>query len=81
MAASESQLFLINDILDMSKIESGKFTIEESSYSIQELVRGVKQMLALRVQDKGLELTIEQYSEPHKLYGDPQRIKQILRNA
>ncbi len=79
--AGQAQLNLVNDILDMSKIESGKFTIEETPYDLARLLRDIENMLKLRVQDAALELLVEQKSrEEYKLVGDSHRIGQILIN-
>ncbi|HIJ24016.1 MAG: response regulator [Gammaproteobacteria bacterium] len=79
--AGRSQLALVNDILDMSKIESGKFTIDDALYNFSELLNSVEKMVSIRAQDAGLTLSIEQQNrESHKLIGDSQRISQILIN-
>jgi PAS domain S-box-containing protein len=79
--AGRGQLALVNDILDMSKIESGKFTIEENPYSFATLLQDVKHMLTTRAQDSGLELVIDQGNhEEFLLLGDGQRIGQVLIN-
>ena len=80
-SAGRSQLALVNDILDMSKIESGKFSVENIPYDLSQLLNEIKSMLSIRVRDAGLELLVEQKnSEAHKLVGDRQRIGQILIN-
>jgi len=79
--AGRSQLSLVNDILDMSKIESGKFTIDEHPYNISVLLQDVEHMLATRAHEAGTALIIEQQNrEEYLLIGDGQRIGQILIN-
>ncbi|MBT3197119.1 MAG: DUF3365 domain-containing protein [Gammaproteobacteria bacterium] len=79
--AGRSQLALVNDILDMSKIESGRFTIEESPYDLSLLLHDIEYMLSTRVKDAGLEFQMVQKNhEEHLLLGDGQRIGQILIN-
>ncbi len=79
--AGLSQLALVNDILDISKIESGKFSIDEAPYSFGELLYDIERMFLLRAQDAGITLRIKQDNEePNKLIGDRQRIAQILIN-
>ena len=79
--AGLAQLALVNDILDMSKIESGKFTIEELPFDLDKLLHDIQGMLAIRAQDAGLELMVEQNNrETHLLVGDKYRIGQILIN-
>jgi len=78
---AESLLGLINDILDFSKIEAGKMTLEATDFDLQELVEELASTLALRAQDKGLELLYSIASEvPTLLRGDPGRLRQILTN-
>ncbi len=80
-SAGMAQLALINDILDMSKLESGKFTIEEAPYDLTFLLQDIKHMFQTRAADAGLELLIEQQNEEaFLLIGDGQRIGQILNN-
>jgi two-component system, sensor histidine kinase len=79
--AGRNQLALVNDILDMSKIESGKFTIEERAYDLSVLLHDIEQVLAIRAHDKGVVLSVDQQNLlQHKLIGDAQRIGQILIN-
>ncbi|MBT3488414.1 MAG: response regulator [Gammaproteobacteria bacterium] len=79
--AGRGQLALVNDILDMSKIESGKFTVEEQPYSLTRLLQDIEQMFSVPVKDAGLELVVEQQNhEEYMLIGDVQRIRQILIN-
>ncbi len=79
--AGRTQLALVNDILDMSKIESGKFTIDKAPFDLALLLKDLEHMLSVRAQDAGLEFTIEQTNpESHLLLGDATRISQILIN-
>ncbi len=79
--AGTAQLNLVNDILDMSKIESGKYTIDEIPFNLSRLLENIEGMLAIRVQDAGLTLEIvEQNHEVYELIGDSNRISQILIN-
>ncbi len=80
--AGRNQLALVNDILDMSKIQSGKFTIEETPYNLEALLREVDAMLSVKAKDSGSRLTISQKPPQQQTYlvGDAQRINQILLN-
>ncbi len=79
--AGRNQLALVNDILDMSKIESGKFTIDEMPYDLSQLMRDLQHMLSVRARDAGLEFLVTQHhQDPHLLVGDVARIGQILIN-
>ncbi len=79
--AAESLLGLINDLLDMSKIESGKMHLVEREYSTTEALRSIVSMIRVRSIEK--ELTFDVVIDeifPQKLYGDDGKIKQILLN-
>lgn len=79
--SAESLLNLINDILDLSKIESGKLEVEEIPLNIRQVAEEVMDLLVYRVKDKGLGIgCIVDPSIPDKLIGDPSRIRQILLN-
>ena len=68
-------------IMDMSKIESGKFAIDDIRYNLPKLLQELWQMLAVRAQDAGVRFSVEiLYEERMLLNGDPQRIHQILTN-
>ncbi|MBT5747089.1 MAG: response regulator, partial [Gammaproteobacteria bacterium] len=80
-SAGHGQLALVNDILDMSKIESGKFSIDERPYNLSVLLHDVAQMFSIQAHDAGLQLVINQTNlEEHLLLGDGQRVGQILNN-
>ena len=79
--AGRNQLALVNDILDLSKIESGKFTIDKTLYDLSSLLEDLEHIFLIRAKTLGSELTIEQRNSEHfQLIGDPQRITQILIN-
>ncbi|MCF8374656.1 MAG: response regulator [Bacteroidales bacterium] len=74
-------LTIINDILDFSKIESGLIDLEEIDFSLFEEVKNVKNLLALKVDEKRLYLRSKiDPNIPKILSGDPTRLKQILIN-
>jgi PAS domain S-box-containing protein len=74
-------LSLINDILDLAKIESGRLSLEQTSFSLDTLLDKVSQSLAARAHGKGLELIVRAAPEtPLNLRGDPLRLRQILVN-
>jgi len=79
--ASDLLLGVINDILDISKIESGKMTIEKADFDLKELVTNVTDMLMVQAQEKDISLDVnyEKISN-FKLLGDSLRISQILTN-
>ncbi len=76
-----SQLALVNDILDMSKIESGKFSVQNAPYDLTALLKRVENMLMIKAQDAGITLVVDQQNrEEFKLIGDEQRVQQVLIN-
>lgn len=79
--ASESLLGLINDVLDLSKIESGKVHLVEQEYSFEELLRSIIPMIRVRSNLKNLDFKVEVDEKlPQKLYGDDGKIKQVVLN-
>ncbi len=79
--ASKMLLTLINDILDMSKIESGKMDIVPVTYDTGNMLSDIVNMIWVRAREKGLEFHIDvEEHTPAKLFGDEVRIKQILIN-
>ena len=80
-AASKMLLNLINDILDMSKFESGQMKITPVEYGIGDMLSDIVGMLWIRAKEKGLEFHIDVDPElPSRFIGDEVRIKQILIN-
>lgn len=80
-AAGKLLLHLVNDILDMSKLESGKMELSEAEYKLGDMLSDIIGMVWLPAREKGLDLHVEVDPElPARLYGDEIRIKQILIN-
>ena len=80
-SSGESLLLIINDILDISKIEAGKLQIESLDFDLLQAVEDVLQLLAPRAHSKGLELTCRiDPCLPASLNGDPYRFRQVLTN-
>ena len=79
--ASESLLGLINDLLDMSKIESGKMNLVEQEYDTEDLMRSIVKMIRVRSREKDLffDVNIDE-TLPRRLYGDAGKIKQVVLN-
>jgi signal transduction histidine kinase/CheY-like chemotaxis protein/HPt (histidine-containing phosphotransfer) domain-containing protein len=79
--SADNLLVIINDILDLSKIEAGKIIIEQVPFSLKEVTESVRDMLLLKAEEKGLQLRlIRDAAIPDRLVGDPTRISQILIN-
>ena len=80
-SSGKTLLFLINDILDMSKIESGKMEILRVEYDLSVLIMDLWNIIFLRAQEKGLTIQFSlEETLPRVLYGDDVRIKQIVTN-
>ena len=79
--SGETLLTLINDILDLSKVESGKLQLETVPFSPGELVDRVVQVVGVRAKEKGLQLKVElERSLPARVLGDPTRVQQVVTN-
>jgi signal transduction histidine kinase/CheY-like chemotaxis protein/HPt (histidine-containing phosphotransfer) domain-containing protein len=80
--SSEQLLTIINDILDFSKIEAGKLEIEKQAFDLRECVESAADLLAGRVAEKGLDLSIYMIDGelPGALAGDVTRLRQIIVN-
>ena len=79
--ASESLLGIINDILDLSKIESGSMNLVEREYDTFELLNAVVTMIRVRAVEKDLDFRIDiDRNIPSRLYGDDGKIKQVILN-
>ncbi len=80
-SAGHTLLSLINDILDISKIESGKMEILPVTYSVFSVLNDSYNMVAIRARDKNLELNLDISPDiPSALFGDEVRIKQVINN-
>jgi PAS domain S-box-containing protein len=76
-----SLLGLINDILDLARVESGRLTIEQTAFDLENLSDNVIEMLGVRAHAKGLEIIGHIMPDvPRHLIGDPLRIRQVLIN-
>ncbi|OQX96425.1 hypothetical protein B6I21_01070 [candidate division KSB1 bacterium 4572_119] len=79
--SADALLSLINDILDFSKIEAGKLTLEDIDFNLYSTLEEVSDMLAMRAQNKGLELIcLIDPNIPSIVRGDPGRLRQIIIN-
>ena len=79
--SGESLLALLNDILDLSKIEARKLELEILDFELQVLLEDTAELLAVKAQEKGLELVcLIDPALPLRLRGDPGRLRQILLN-
>jgi CheY-like chemotaxis protein len=79
--AGDNLLNLINDILDLSKVEASQLELEQTNFSLNDHLEIVTEMVAARVNEKGLTLVCEiAPNVPTDLVGDPTRLRQVLLN-
>ncbi|ABO50662.1 PAS/PAC sensor hybrid histidine kinase [Desulforamulus reducens MI-1] len=77
----EQLMDLINDILDLSKIESGKLVMEETSFSLRKLIHEAVNVIESKFLEQNVEMKIDIEQNLHdQLKGDPTRIRQVLYN-
>ena len=80
-AAGESLLNLINDVLDISKVEAGQLAIDQMDFDLRELVETLCEVLGVRARERGVEFVCHLAPDiPRHLTGDPTRLSQILFN-
>jgi PAS domain S-box-containing protein len=80
-SSSDGLLNLINEILDLSRIESGKLSLEERPFDLRQIAEGVVSGQRMKAEEKGLalEVQVDDRLPPH-LLGDPVKIGQVLTN-
>jgi signal transduction histidine kinase/DNA-binding response OmpR family regulator len=79
-SSSEHLLELINDLLDFSRIGSGKLTLDARSFNLSDLFEEAFETLAPKAKEKGLEVILKQNINPDQVIGDPLRLRQIVIN-
>jgi signal transduction histidine kinase/CheY-like chemotaxis protein/ligand-binding sensor domain-containing protein len=80
-ASSQNLLVILNDILDSSKMEAGKLTLEQVAFRLPEAVRGLGTLFRHTAASKGLSLSVEvAEAVPQAVLGDPVRLQQVLVN-
>jgi PAS domain S-box-containing protein len=79
--AGRALLGVINNVLDLSKVEAGEMSLEDEPFDLRELVRDLSQMLTPQAAAKGIELIVQPASAlPRMVRGDEARLRQILTN-
>jgi signal transduction histidine kinase len=73
-------LFLINDVLDISKLEAGKITLDNKTFNLYKMISNIKDMFEPQIINKQLEFIFEYNEKVQNIYSDKQRIKQIVKN-
>jgi len=80
-ASARSLLTIIDDILDFSKLEAGKFAVRCDDFDVRQMLQEVAELLAPRAHAKGIELVHRVATDvPHAIRGDVDRVKQVLTN-
>jgi signal transduction histidine kinase/CheY-like chemotaxis protein len=80
-SSAETLLTLLNDILDLSKIEAGKLILDPIEFDLSELIHQAAKTVYYQAHQKGVELLLEVSQDvPHMIVGDPVRLRQILVN-
>lgn len=79
-AASQHLLSIINDVLDLSKIEAERVQLESTPFHLSAVLDGVRSIIAESAHDKGLQIDVDDDAVPHWLRGDPTRLRQALLN-
>lgn len=79
--SADTLLGLINDILDLSKIEAGRMELDVVDFDLHQLVEDISEMFVHRAESKGVELACHIAPDvPSRIEGDPERLRQILVN-
>ncbi|MBZ5725962.1 MAG: response regulator [Acidobacteriia bacterium] len=73
-------LAIVNDVLDLSRIEAGRVEVLPAPFSLTDLASGVAELMAPRLRQKGLELRLDIQVPPQTVSGDAGRIRQIVTN-
>jgi PAS domain S-box-containing protein len=80
-SSARNLLQILNDILDVSKIEAGQLALERIDFELESVVSDMADVLGLKADEKGLELLFSAAADlPRRLVGDPSRLRQVLVN-
>ncbi len=80
--AANNMLSIINDILDFSKIEAGKVELENTSFSMDQVIQNVVNIVSYKIEEQGIGFRLTKDPLiPNWFFGDPKRIEQVLLNV
>lgn len=79
-ASGQHLLNLINELLDLSRIEAGKYELNEEAVSLIDIAEDCRRMMEIRAKAKGIELTFSYGNNLPKIWGDERAIRQVLLN-
>ncbi|MGN6103428.1 MAG: sensor histidine kinase [Devosia sp.] len=79
-ASGQHLLNLINELLDLSRIEAGKYELTEEAVSLEEIAEDCRRMMEIRAKAKGIELTFSAANNLPKIWGDERAIRQVVLN-
>ncbi len=81
LSSAEALLNIINDILDVSKIEAGKLSIEHIAFDLQQSLREIATLFTFHAREKGVKLRFHYAKDlPRLVWGDPMRLRQLVQN-
>lgn len=81
LSSGRALLGILNDILDYSKIEAGRLNIDQTAFSVEEVLREIGDLFSARLAEKGIELFFDiAHDLPAEVIGDPLRLRQVLTN-
>ena len=79
-ASGRHLLAIVDDVLDMAKVEAGQFPLDETEFDLAGTLAAVSRLVERQARDAGVKLVVEQIDEPMSLWADERRVKQILLN-
>ena len=80
LRSGEHLRMLINQVLDLAKIEAGRTVLNETDFDLHAMLDEMEDMFAFKAQDQGLTLRFEQDNVPHFVHSDPLKLRQVLIN-
>ena len=80
-ASGEALISVVNDVLDLARVEAGRLRIESRKFSLEKLISGISGLISPRARQKGLRFDLKRKAGlPSALRGDPARMRQVLLN-